>query len=373
MDVLPTGWVNFALLHLEPRAALVAGAVSAPFVVGAAWLLLQRQIDLYRKANTAPEAVEWVRDFENEPAEGEQIELGELAEPTQVATTADENALPMQAAWNKMRDDEYGEHVGDFLRSGTWLTGWNWQRLGWIERLVGRLLNEKERERIQFMLGSEAPTWSKSWRTSAIVTAVAFVPLAIPMPGTRGIGSIIAVIALLFGVPVLGGRWIGSAQGPVTGKLVPILSFYPVDYRKTSVAIWKVNLLRAVLWAPFGLALGILVARDMRGSPEPWTNGVWFTARVLLTVIAVMPVMVAVTFSKSSNDTGTDSIRGAAVLALVTIGGVFLLTLAGIGLTTPWPWSAAAIITLAVTAWAMWSSYGAYYEKGKVDLVRTRE
>jgi hypothetical protein len=243
--------------------------------------------------------------------------------------------------------------------------------LGWIEWAVGHCLNERENSEAQFLLGQKDPNWSGRWKIAVIATAVGFAGTLLGIGTSNLVAALAFAVSIGFGVPLLGGAWPATYQGRISGKLSPIFGCYPLSYWSAGWTMYKLNAVRIVAWVPLGMLIGILGARSARMNLG---EGCWVATRGILLFLAVMPILLAGKFSKGTNDTVNLQLTTIPAIVMVIVVltveiilGAMAMMVDGVGVPC------AAIAGVAAVAWGAWALYGAYYERGGVDLLRERQ
>jgi hypothetical protein len=374
-SALPTGWLHDLLTIPLAKESTGWLTVFATLALGfLCWLLLKHLERIYcREEISAMEAdLSPALDSQNElerlasQAQAEQAEATEAAneEATDEAGAA---ALPMQAAWQKQRFDNWGSQVGEILRAGHWLQGWNWNAMRPIERTVGWCLREREKSDAQFLLGPVVPNWSTRWRTAAIATAVGVAAVAAGMWEFNIISALAFAVSIGSGLPVLGGAWPAANQGKISGKFSPIFGCYPLSYWTAGWIMFKANTVRTAAWIPLALMIGVLNART---ADTTIASSCWWVARGILLFLDVQPILLAGKISKVTNDTSNMRLRTIPLLGLFVMMILVVVGLgAGVFMASGW-WPVIFLGGVAVLSWVSWAAYGWYYERGQVDLLR---
>ena len=131
----------------------------------------------------------------------------------------------------------------------------------------------------------------------------------------------------------------------------------------------KVNLLRTAAWLPLLVVLSVVEAKLLNtGIAEK----LWLAARCLLVWLAWIPIAIAATFSKVTNDTSELRLGQMLLIPVVVVTAI-----GGLGL-----WVSVVMVesslALALGAGAIagsigiWAAYGWWYQR-KVDLLRDRQ
>lgn len=372
VSALPTGWLHIVMTNAAAKewASWISACAIPPLGVLCWWLLRVLQ-SIYchdelpaieQNARPAEEPRDVIEHFAAEQVRAEEEEAGEAA-----MEAGGEVALPVQAAWQKQRLENWGSEIGEVIRQGHWLNRWNWSAMRPIERLVGWCLSEREKGEAQFLLGPVMPHWSNRWRTSAIAMAVG---VAAIVAGTRQF-NMVAVLAIAVsigsGVPVLGGAWPATNQGRISGKLSPIFGCYPLSYWSAGLVMFKANAARTAAWLPLGLTIGVLNARTAHTTIG---YSCWLAARAIILFLSLIPILVAGKFSKVTNDTTSLRLRTIPLLGLLIIVIIVVAILgAGVFMASSW-WPVMFLGGTALVSWLSWAAYGWYYEHAQADLLR---
>jgi hypothetical protein len=378
-SALPTGWLHVVLMNREAQEWTGWIAMGGVFALGfLCWQLLKRletiscreeaaiqeaASGMEESTRPAEEAQDVIDRFAAEQARAEEEQASEAA-----IEAAGEAVLPIQAAWQRHRFENWGSEVGEVVRQGQWLKRWNWNAMRPIERVAGWCLNEREKGEAQFLLGPMTPRWSNRWPTSAIATAVG---VAATITGATWEFNMVSVLAfgvsIASGVPVLGGAWPATNQGRISGKFSPIFGCYPISYWTAGWIMFKANAVRTAAWVPLGVVMAVLYARTAHTT---FADGCGLLARAVLLFVALSPILLSGKFSKVTNDTLNLRLRAlplvglflAVIFAVATFG-------AGVFLASGW-WPVVFLGLAALLSWAWWAVYGWYYQRGQVDLLR---
>lgn len=239
-----------------------------------------------------------------------------------------------------------------------------WQA-GPIERWASSMLSAREKVLAYFLTGSVQPTWSASWKHSAIATGAGVLFAFVGAPEVLIV--IPLVIAAMLGAPVLGGAWSGFTVVPVISQEALLLCSYPVGYFEVSRMIFKANLARIVAWAPLWM-MGV-AAVGMRYRFEPGDIA-GYTLSLLWMVAAVQPFWVMAKFSAGTNDTKRLTWTTALLMVLGIILGIPLVICAVVMLAPVWQTRILAGLGFSAFSTLMWATYGYFYERRAIDCVR---
>ena len=131
--------------------------------------------------------------------------------------------------------------------------------------------------------------------------------------------------------------------------------------------MFKANAVRTAAWLPLGLVMGVLYATTAHTTPE---SSCWLVGRSVLLFVAVTPILLAGKFSKITNDTLNLRLRMIPLLGLFLVVIFAVATFgAGVFMASGW-WPVLFLGLVALVSWASWATYGWYYDRGQVDLLR---
>jgi hypothetical protein len=247
------------------------------------------------------------------------------------------------------------------------LKGADWTRLGWIERIVAASLTDRQKVVAEFMLVDDLGTWSKKWRTAAIVTG-AGVALTLATPSLPSwLFFLPMVVAGFVSAPILGGSWPGFKGPFASGFVLPAYACFPIGYGEISRVMLKTNLIRASTWAPLAIIYAAGLARRLGYSFE-YGSGIGLD--VVLILMALQPVIVAGHFSSGSNDTRQINWQTilffgfALVLLIIMLVATFMMFIVPTFLV-----QAVAIAAVFTMSLAGWAGYKLLLERGRIDLL----
>ena len=377
VNVLPTGWVNAAVMTTwsagRKAAVLVAGLVGCTW---AAWFLARRRsavlIAEFARSLAAEQQVRAMDEQATEEKPSEQWQALEEPEGEENGIEEEPEAvqrLPIQSTWQKHRIEGIGTEWGVAVRQGGWLRRPDWRQMPWMERAVGWWLNEKEKDLVWFLVGGKIPEWSNAWKNSVIALAVGMLLMEVLPTEWKWASAIPLLVSLGMGLPLAGGKWAATSQGWISGKLSPIYAIYPVRYGAASRVMAKVNLLRTAAWLPLLAVLSVVEAKLLNAGIG---EKLWLASRCLLVWLAWIPIAIAAAFSKVTNDTSELWLGQMLVMPVVIVTAIGVL---GLWVSVL---MAESLLALALGASAIaasvgiWVAYGWWYER-KVDLLRDRQ
>lgn len=267
-----------------------------------------------------------------------------------------------------LRLKEYGEMFAQSpqdasasVKARTFLNQFDWRKAGLVERIVSRVLTEREKAIAEFLTAAN-PGWTKSFRTmvlAGITLLIAAKVFSLQLASGFGVIIFVAVFFLLGGGSQ---AWRGFGPAATVGLPPPLYIFYPLSFAELHRAIMKIMLVRYLLFLPLLAGGAYLFTRSLNLNTGLIST---YGVKIILTGIAAQPVLAIMPFSASSND--SDRFRFAVPAlgyGLVTMacgaGFVFiqdLLTATAIGLLG------------ALLCWGAPWLYGRRFNQSKFDLL----
>ena len=247
------------------------------------------------------------------------------------------------------------------------LKGTVWKRLGWIERVIGVLLTDREKVVAEFMLSNELGAWSKKLRIAAVITitgtAITFISPSLP----PWLFFVPMLIAALIAAPVLGGSWPGFKGSMAYDLAPPSYACFPISYGEISRVMLKTNLIRALTWAPLALVYAAALAHRSGYSLE-YGSGVGL--EIVLILMAVQPAIVAGHFSSGTNDTKQINVQVISFFGFGLILLIIMVTAVSMMFIVPTLLVQAVAIAVVFAMSLMgWAVYKVLFERGRIDLL----
>jgi hypothetical protein len=242
-----------------------------------------------------------------------------------------------------------------------------WPSQGIVERLVFAALSPRDKQFAELLLARKLQYTKTLLLGAALGLIGAAVLLSRIAPDAFVFWPIFISIAV--GAPLMGGSWVGF-EGPMfAGIQLPIYAQYPVSYWTLSIAMLKILWIRLILFAPVALIYAVAWAWASSGEPM---LGLSIGIQVFLLLLAAQPLLIALKFSNSSNDTRGFTRVSAALSGLIF---VFLLSLVGVailvfGFPTPF-FRVLSFICLFMVTITFWAAYGWVYNHLGFDLLRS--
>jgi len=249
------------------------------------------------------------------------------------------------------------------------LRPFDWKSSRWLERLVNRTFNARDRAVAEFLCGGVAAPWSGLWFLACKFAAVGL--LTLPWLVDPRIGGAIGAIACMIALPVLGGKWLGLQTVRYSTTLQPAFAALPISYWDVTSVVAKVNLIRYLVWLPVFLSYGALLGWKSFSSP---IRGLEIALGIFFVLLWSQPLAIVGLHSSGTNDTKRitlHSVAGAGVILLLAITyatSVFLIASGLRGIARPV--FLAAIIAILICPTLIWFTYKRWYERGKIDTVR---
>lgn len=335
----PAGWIHYALgLSFSQSVAsdwvpcLIAGVVLAGYPIGR-----QR---LHR------------RYLLNE---------GSFAQAFRLTATGEAAALRLK---------EYGaqfaqapQDVSASVQTGAFLDRLDWRKAGFVEQVVSRFLNPREKTIAEFLTAAR-PGWTKSLRTMVLAgIALLIMAKVFSMQFFSGFGFMIFIVVFL----TMGGgnqAWRGFGPSTPVGFPPPLYSFYPLSFAEIHRTIMKIMLVRYLLFLPLLAGTAYLFMHSLRlNSHEAMKYGI----KVILVGLAAQPLLAIMPFSAASNDSDRFCFAIPALLYAMLIlgcGGGFIFVDAPL----------ASILLGSIGVLLCWGGVRLYqrrFDQNKFDLLPT--
>ncbi len=347
-DWLPAGWIH-SLFSYTMKGGLVAASmlvIPAVGLLAIVWTQSRRLQQSYRESETAP------------PLSPQEFEEDEEETAGMEAPTAE---------WHQGRDRFASLRTEESIRAGALGEVPDWASAGWIERIVGAWLTERERRVADFLLGGAPRWWTAQWRQAAWVLSVCTLAcLLVPfLPRWAYVSPLL--IGAAMAAPFLGGGWPGFESRYTGASLSPMYAVYPVVYSELSRVILKANVVRLAAWFPLGMAYAAALSWRWQ---VPIAQGLDVNASLFFVLAASQPLAVAGKISRRTNDTRAGNRASLAFSGVLLVGILVYLPLA-IAVVVPVPllWKlllAAGFLALCMAgAWL----YGVLFDRGRIDLL----
>lgn len=348
-SLLPAGWANALFVWTSGGTmwiAVTAGIVAAG--IAAVWLWKD-----YRGRILSLE----------ETLAGVELLVAEAGTETD-ETDAGERPL---AEWQRLWERRFEGQIAEYIQSRRWLEPWRWSEAPWLEMAATKILNVKEKETLQYLLGYVAPDWSGRWKVGVIAAAVSSGLVATNTPAGWTMGGIALAISAGLGTPLVGGSWPLLGGSYLSGRVTPIYSCLPLGFARVSRIMIKTGLVRGLAWLPFGALVCALMAFQSGMGALP---GVSMAVKGFLLWAALLPTFAAGHFSKGTNDTQNFRLRMIPLMLVAILAGLALLAGFIAAVSGPWEWSVPCLAAIAALSAGFWAIYKRAYERWQIDLLR---
>ena len=259
------------------------------------------------------------------------------------------------------------QQATETIRSRQFLGAFAWPKVGLVERLLSRVLTDREKTIAEFMVAAN-PRWTKSLRFFLIVWVLmvfGFLLFSSLLRSGNGLFIYLGFYLVYFFYSNLAGGWMGFFCPAGLGLQSPIFAHYPIGFWELVRTMLKINLGRVLLYLPVMVAvvLGISLALGKLGFMISVVQ--WSAPKLAFLLFCVQPLLIVVPISPATND--TKELR-FAVLAVI---GFLLLLGSGITFFLVHDWKMLLIsgtLTAAIPiAGLFW--YGRMFNQNKIDLV----
>jgi hypothetical protein len=251
------------------------------------------------------------------------------------------------------------------------LRPFDWSTSPWLERLVAKMFDARDKQVAEFLCGGVRAPWSGLWLLALKFAAAGLA--ALPLLDPR-IGLAIGGIACLLALPILGGRWPGLQNIRFPATIQPLFAALPISYPEVTSVVLKVNLARYLAWSPIFLGYGAMLGWRLASSPA---LGLKIASGIFFLLLWSQPIVIAGIHSRGTNDTSRFTLHmvgGAGVILCLAISYAVSIFALNAGITaTGRAWFTAAIVTILLSPSLIWFAYKVWYERGKIDTVRVAE
>jgi hypothetical protein len=335
---LPTGWINYMLLQASRDWAVLALGVPIAAIVYLSRFSFERLRSFY-----SLEGFEIVPG----PSHGSVSENDELT-----AASFGQRAGPTE--------------ITDRISSRYFLEGVNWNLRGGLEKLVGRLLNPRERVITEFLVAQD-PGWTRSLKWSFWVWMI--VSLLVAGFG-KSFGTVVFFGAYVLGaatLPLFAGDWRGMRQSAAGGMFMPGYSLYPISFNEMARIFIKVNLVRMLAASPLIVSFAALGAHQLG---HPALGGAIVGAKLIGILICLQPLLALLPVSSTTNDTS----RMPGIWLLIFMPLILVILAAGLGvfLSDTRLGVLASYVLLIMLSCLIFVVYRRAYRAGRFDLLNPR-
>ncbi|HWC19225.1 MAG TPA: hypothetical protein VG498_19595, partial [Terriglobales bacterium] len=349
LGVLPVGWIPFTLMQpaIWNRHLLLWPMLAAATFAGLSVIFARRVHSIFL-AELAKHA-----EFRTPDLETSQGEVGQGELPSPETTAKPSDTLEPVVAERRAMGREYLEPI-------------NLASAGWVEWLGGHILSAEDFRVLEFIFGGTLPQWSKLFKTAVVVAAVGLASTfvtALPV----WTGFVGALIASMLAAPVAGGQWGVFAREFRSGFAIPMYIAGPIGFDRIWSVVLKMNLLRIACWTPIITLYGAVLARRIGG--DPWSGAV-NTAKAILVLTLLQPVMILWKYSQGTNDTRRVSrqIVLALPLALLLVAGFVTALVAFCVASAAWA-QILGVLGMMACSLLLYSGYMFLLTRGRIDLL----
>jgi hypothetical protein len=340
--LLPAGWLSHAFIALNTHSfktgiPLVIASTTLCLPIPIAVRIAKIRMSAALRKQTADETELVLGNLEeNADEDGERPDLAPTATAPQFVSRADLDERP------------------------------HWESCGWIERIVGLWLNQREKLVAEFMLAQDVNQWTKRWRTATMLSAVG-IAMTVLFPLPAWIPFLPMLAAAIWGAPVFGGIWPGFQGAPTFGGVIPTFAVFPLAFEEVSRVLFKANLVRLLVWAPLAIAYVVaLTAKSELGPGQGFMIGV----ELVLFAVAIQPLMVAFKFSSGTNDTRQINLHTIALVCVaMVLTMVFVVATATFFAANALYIKLLGLLAALMTSCAAWLFYKLLFNRGRIDLL----
>jgi len=261
--------------------------------------------------------------------------------------------------------------IEEIVRSRQFLTQPRWQKRGWLERLLWRWLNARERNLLE-MVFAEGPVLSKPWlkvfRMLLIGALATLVVMKFAPAFTAWVLAGSLFMAACRTLVVLLGAGLPFRPVPCGGVNIPFHAGFPVGFRELTRVLVKYAAVQLPALIAFAGIGGALVASILAQSS--WTIGMVIGIKVAFLLFALRFVASIFSVSSVTNDTGRFRIRTIALIVIMLGGAGAFLALAGAGLAIPHAGLAwLSVLFACLVCYGSFRIYAWFYDANRFDLM----
>jgi hypothetical protein len=239
----------------------------------------------------------------------------------------------------------------------------DWAHSGFVERLIGCSLTDREKTVAEFLTGSN-PKWTKSLLSLIVFLAFLSLGAAVVARVIRAPTDIFIFI-IVFLVVASAKPWPAFRPTAPIGHSPPHYALYPIGFGELMRTLLKISFLRYFFCAPFVFLFIIIAGLSLRTEYNfSWVLGL----KLVFLGAAAQPIIAVATFSTASSDTHRIAflfVAGVFATSLVCLGVIFLAFLTPLNSLI----SGSAILLLSLACpWL----YGLWFNRSKFDLIHPR-
>lgn len=299
LTILPTGWVflllEFGIIEKLPVVAWLFVPIGLTFVAGFAaigrlksryrpWEITLNSETFAQVTFAPPDPTELeAPDEEEEAAEfdSELVDENDWRKRFR-SFMRDWVGLPPEKKEAELKPGD----AADLVRSRAFLEPYSWPQGGMIERMVGSILTERE-QRVAELMACGEPEWSRRMLMDMSLGCIGLIFLVMAQ---QIFGMKILMMSWHVGMFVLflGLRrsWPGMALRCSTGHIASLMGLVPITHRELNRAVMVLGTVRALMYAPFALAVCVAGVAGMKGGFN-WLQAVYMASKAVLAVVAI--------------------------------------------------------------------------------------
>ena len=353
---LPTAWVP----RIFERGVLGHDASTLPLVAAVVALLVLLPLGFRRMRNQFP-IVELVYPFE-------------MARVTEGEEEVAEGDVATGSLGHREAHDQDVVHAERKELIPVRLPSLDWATSGWIERIAGDWLNQREKQVAAFLCGGKLGRWSAEWRMGIKIAAIGVGTMFLPMLLPDWVCLAAGAVASLSALPVFGGGWDGMQLTAVSGAVGPAYAGFPLSFSEMTRVLLKVNLVRYAVWSPIFLMYsgGLALRAGM-----PVAFGLSIGTEILIALLAAQWIFIVGQHANGTNDTKRFTLHSVTgLVAVLLIGMIFVAAVIFFFVTLSWSeeagkaLGAVAALGMFLSSWLVWVVYRLLYNRGRIDLMR---
>jgi hypothetical protein len=256
---------------------------------------------------------------------------------------------------------ESASEVATGIRRGELQAGLDWRRVPIVERVVWRLLTERERLLVDFLVAGN-PRWTAALRAFFIMLTLVLAGCWLFPAVARSSFGLLFSFGAIYVLMTFAGQWRGFMFPRGAGAQSPFYALYPLGFWDLMRVVLKVNLVRFLFCAPLVLGAVWLVLGGLQLAPV----SAWWTAiKFLVLGLVAQPLLAIAQVSPGTNDgQKLRVVLPAVVFFVVPVGSGILFAVAA----TSQVMAMAGAIAASASVAALFL-YGRFFNQNVFDLV----
>src|ERR1043165_9589294 len=220
---------------------------------------------------------------------------------------------------------ESASEVATGIRRGELQAGLDWRRVPIVERVVWRLLTERERLLVDFLVAGN-PRWTAALRAFFIMLTLVLAGCWLFPAVARSSFGLLFSFGAIYVLMTFAGQWRGFMFPRGAGAQSPFYALYPLGFWDLMRVVLKVNLVRFLFCAPLVLGAVWLVLGGLQLAPV----SAWWTAiKFLVLGLVAQPLLAIAQVSPGTNDgQKLRVVLPAVVFFVVSVGSGILFAVA---------------------------------------------